>query len=101
MWSSTRRICRPASKKTPRPPKSIIRSKLLPYFGKLKMCNITAQQIITWQNEMLNYKDDKGKPYSPVYLKTVHNQLSAIFNHAVRYYNLWENPCKKAGSMCP
>ena len=77
----------------------IIRTKLLPYFGKLKMCNITAQQIITWQNEMLNHKDENGKPYSPVYLKTVHNQLSAIFNHAVRYYNLRENPCKKAGSM--
>ena len=27
----------------------IIKTKLLPYFGKLKMCNITAQQIITWQ----------------------------------------------------
>ena len=39
----------------------IIRSKLLPYFGNLKMCNITAQQIITWQNELLNYKDEKGK----------------------------------------
>ena len=77
----------------------IIRTKLLPYFGRLKMCNITAQQIITWQNEMLNRKDENGKPYSPVYLKTVHNQLSAIFNHAVRYYNLRENPCKKAGSM--
>ena len=77
----------------------IIRTKLLPYFGKLKMCKITAQQIITWQNEMLNHKDENGKPYSPVYLKTVHNQLSAIFNHAVRYYNLRENPCKKAGSM--
>ena len=38
----------------------IIRTKLLPYFGKLKMCNITAQQIITWQNEMLNHKDEKG-----------------------------------------
>ena len=38
----------------------IIRSKLLPYFGKLKMCNITAQQIIKWQNELLNYKDEKG-----------------------------------------
>ena len=47
------------------------------------MCNITAQQIITWQNEMLNHKDEKGQPYSPVYLKTVHNQLSSIFNHAV------------------
>jgi len=77
----------------------IIRTKLLPYFGKLKMCNITAQQIITWQNELLDYKDESGKPYSPVYLKTVHNQLSAIFNHAVRYYNLRDNPCKKAGSM--
>ena len=73
----------------------IIRTKLLPYFGRLKMCNITAQQIITWQNEMLNHKDENGKPYSPVYLKTVHNQLSAIFNHAVRYYNLRENPCKE------
>ena len=77
----------------------IIRTKLLPYFGKLKISNITAQQIITWQNELLNHKDEQGKPYSPVYLKTVHNQLSAIFNHAVRYYNLRENPCKKAGSM--
>lgn len=63
------------------------------------MCNITSQQIITWQNELLNYKDEKGKPYSPVYLTTVHNQLSAIFNHAVKFYNLRENPCKKAGSM--
>lgn len=77
----------------------IIRTKLLPYFGKLKMCNITAQQVITWQNEMMNHRDSHGKPYSPVYLKTVHNQLSAIFNHAVRYYNLRENPCKKAGSI--
>ena len=77
----------------------IIRTKLTPYFGKLKMCNITAQQIITWQNELINYKDENGKPYSPVYLKTIHNQLSAIFNHAAKYYNLRENPCKKAGSM--
>lgn len=77
----------------------IIQTKLIPYFGQLKMCNITAQQIITWQNELINYKDDNGKPYSPVYLKTIHNQLSAIFNHAVRYYNLKENPCQKAGSM--
>ena len=77
----------------------IINKKLLPYFGNLKMCDITAQQIITWQNTLINYKDDNGKPYSPVYLKTIQNQLSAIFNHAVRFYNLKDNPCKKAGSM--
>ena len=77
----------------------IIRTKLLPYFGKLKMNCITAHQIITWQNELMNYKDENGKALSPVYLKTIHNQLSAIFNHAVKYYNLRENPCQKAGSM--
>ena len=77
----------------------IIRTKLLPYFGGLRMCKITPQQIIKWQNELINFKDERGEPYSPVYLKTVQNQLSAIFNHAVRYYNLKENPCVKAGSM--
>ena len=60
----------------------IIRTKLLPYFGKLKMCNITAQQIITWQNEMMNHKDEKGQPYSPVYLKTVHNQKRILETYA-------------------
>ena len=77
----------------------IIRTKLLPYFGKLKMCNITAQQIITWQNEMMNHTDENGEKYSPVYLRSVNSQLSAIFNHAARYYNMRDNPCKKAGCM--
>lgn len=77
----------------------IIRTKLLPYFGKLKMSSIIPQQVVRWQNELINYRDKNGKPYSPVYLKTIQNQLSAIFNHAVRYYNLKENPCVKAGSM--
>ena len=77
----------------------IIRTKIIPYFGKQKMSSITAQQIITWQNELMNYKDENGKSLSHVYLKTINNQLSAIFNHAVKYYNLRENPCKKAGSM--
>lgn len=37
--------------------------------------------------------------YSPVYLKTIHNQLSAIFNHAVKFYDLPSNPARKAGNM--
>lgn len=64
----------------------ILYKKLVPYFGKRKMCDIHSKEVIAWQNEMLGYRDKNGKPYSPVYLKTVHNQLSAIFNHAVRYY---------------
>ena len=41
----------------------------------------------------------EGKPYSQTYLKTLHNQLSAIFNHAVRYYELRSNPAAKVGNM--
>lgn len=77
----------------------IIRTKLLPYFGKRKMCEIQPKEIIAWQNEMINYKDANGKAYSPVYLKTLHNQLSAIFNHAVKYYGLTINPAAKVGNM--
>ncbi len=57
----------------------IIRTKILPYFGKLKISEISTKEIITWQNEMLAYGDEKKKPYSQTYLKTLHNQLSAIF----------------------
>ena len=70
----------------------ILYKKLVPYFGKRKMCDIHSKEVIAWQNEMLNYRDKNGKPYSPVYLKTLHNQLSAVFNHAVRHYNLKVNP---------
>ena len=77
----------------------IIRTKILPYFGKLKISEISTKEIITWQNEMLAYRDDKKKPYSQTYLKTLHNQLSAIFNHAVRYYELRSNPAAKVGNM--
>ena len=77
----------------------IIRTKLLPYFGNRKICEIQPKEIIAWQNEMINYRDSTGKAYSPVYLKTLHNQLSAIFNHAVKYYNLSVNPAAKVGNM--
>ena len=77
----------------------IIRTKILPFFGKLKISEISTKEIITWQNEMLAYRDEKKKPYSQTYLKTLHNQLSAIFNHAVRYYELRSNPAAKVGNM--
>ena len=39
------------------------------------------------------------KPYSQTYRKTMHNTLSAIFNHACRFYNLKANPARQAGNM--
>lgn len=77
----------------------IIEKKLLPYFGKLKMNEITPKEVLAWQKEMIDYRDEKGNPYSQTYLKTLHNQLSAILNHAVRYYNLSSNSAAKVGNM--
>lgn len=78
---------------------NVIDNKITPYFKNKKMSAIKVSDIIAWQNEMIAYRDEKGKPYSPTYLKTIHNQLSAIFNHAVRFYDLPSNPAAKAGNM--
>ena len=78
---------------------SVIKSKILPCFGKRKVNAIRPKEVIAWQNEMMNMCDKNGKKYSPVYLKTLHNQLSAIFNHAVKFYGLKENPAAKVGNM--
>ena len=78
---------------------NIVETKILPYFGQRKISEITARDVIAWQNEQLAYRDEKHKPYSRTYLKTLHNQLSAIFNHAVRFYDLRANPASKAGNM--
>lgn len=78
---------------------NIIQQKLIPVFGNKRMSEITAKDIIQWQNEMLSFRNKNGKPYSPTYLKIMHNQISAIFNHAMRFYDLKSNPAAKAGSV--
>lgn len=78
---------------------AIIDSVILPYFGDMPVSSIKATDIMKWQNQMLGYRNDKGKPYSQAYLKYINSQLSAIFNHAVKYYELRQNPVTKAGSM--
>lgn len=78
---------------------NIIQQKILPYFGNYKINEITTKDVRAWQNEMLAYRNEENKPYSSSYLKTLHNQLSAIFNYAVRFYDLRSNPAAKAGNM--
>lgn len=78
---------------------AIIDKKILPFFSQRKISDIQPKDIIKWQNELIDYRNDKGEGYSPTYLKTLHNQISAIFNHAVRFYELKSNPAAKAGNM--
>ena len=78
---------------TMRTKKYIVELKILLYFGNKRVNDITAADIRQWQNELIKMG------YSPTYLKTINNQLSAIFNYAIRYYDLKSNPCAKDGSM--
>ena len=77
----------------------VIRTKILPYFENRKIAEIEAKDVIAWQNELMAYRDEKGKPYSADYLRTIHAQLTAIFNHAVNFYNLPYNPARRAGTI--
>ena len=77
----------------------IIEDKILPYFGELPVNEITSKDIIKWQNELLEYRNSDGKPYSKSYLKTLHIQISAIMNYAVKHYNLPANPASQAGNI--
>lgn len=60
----------------------IIDLKIKPYFEHKVLSEITVADIRNWQNELLKQN------YSETYLKTINCQLGAIFNYAVRYYNL-------------
>ena len=77
----------------------IVDTKILPYFKNLKMNEITPGDVRKWQNEMVVFRNENGKSYSQTYKKTMHNILSAIFNHACRFYNLKSNPARQAGNM--
>ena len=57
------------------------------------MNSITPAEIIQWQNTII----EKG--YSDDYLKTIQNQMTALFNHAKNIYNLADNPCDKVKRM--
>lgn len=78
---------------TLRTKKYIIDLKILPFFEKKSINSIKPADIRKWQNELM------AKGYAETYLRTVNNQLTAIFNYAVKYYDLKSNPCTKAGSM--
>ena len=71
----------------------IVNTKILPFFEKMKVKDIKPIHIRKWQTDLLKIE------YSKTYLKTIYNQLTAIFNYAIRFHNLDKNPCHIAGSI--
>lgn len=73
--------------------RTLIETKIIPYFGEKAMNEVTAIDIIKWQNILMKME------YSPTYLRMIQNQMTALFNHAERFYDLKDNPCKKVDKM--
>lgn len=71
----------------------IIELKILPFFQNKLISEITPADVRRWQNQMISLG------YSTTYLRLINTQLVAMMNYAVRYYNLRENPCQKAGGI--
>ncbi len=75
--------------------KNLLETKIKPYFDEMPINSITPSTIRSWQNMQISDRQN----YSQTYLKHMSNQLSSIFNYAVRYYNLDKNPVEQCGSM--
>ena len=76
-----------------------IKSRVLPFFANKKMDEIRTIDIVRWQNALMAPDANDGKPYSATYLRTLNNQLTAILNHAERYYGLSPNPAMRTVKM--
>ena len=71
----------------------IFDKKILSFFQKYKIKEITPLLVRKWQNELI-----KGN-HAQTYLRAIHEQLVAILNYAVKFYNLNKNPCSAAGRI--
>lgn len=73
--------------------KIIFDTKILPFFKDMPLNDIKPTNIRAWQNEILN------QGYTETYIKSINNQLVALFNYAIKYYGLKDNPCHKEGTI--
>ena len=88
--------CKPRLKPTTYANKQfLIGAHVLPYFGATPTNKISPTMIRQWQTTLISHPTG----YSETYLKTIHNQISAIFNFACKYYKLPENPTRICGDM--
>ncbi len=72
---------------------SIITTKILPFFGDFHIKEITPADVKEWQYEV------KQMGFKDTYLKTIHNQLSAILNYGMRFHDLPTNAARECGKM--
>ena len=72
--------------------KAIISKHILPFFEDYRICDISIDTIRDYHTHLANCS------LSDSFIKTIHNQLTAILNFAVEVYGLKENPAQLVGN---
>lgn len=75
--------------RTVRNKRYMIEQHVVPMLGDKPMDGITPADIIQWQNYI------RSKGFKETYQRMLQNQLTALFTHATKIYNLKDNPCAK------
>ncbi|EKC70447.1 Site-specific recombinase XerD, partial [human gut metagenome] len=75
--------------RTVRNKRYMIEQHVAPMLGDKPMDGITPADIIQWQNYI------RSKGFKETYQRMLQNQLTALFTHATKIYNLKDNPCAK------
>ena len=72
---------------------AVFKNHIVSFFENMKIKDITPPVVRKWQNSLLK------KNFSQSYLKAVNTQLSSIFNYAVKFHNLKNNPVNITGKL--
>lgn len=73
----------------------MFQDKIIPAFDRQPITRVTPAMVRSWQNSIIQHPQG----YSPTYQRTINNQMTAVFNYAVKYYGLKRNPVRVAGTI--
>ena len=73
--------------------KQVIAKHILPYLGDIKVSDITPVVVRQWQNQIIKLQ------LSPNTTRKIHTRCSTIFNYAIKYYGLKQNPLHITGNI--
>lgn len=74
--------------------------RIVPFFKGVALCDVSALAVMEWGTWLMSLRTRDGKPYSTTYLNTLSSQLSAMFNHMIRYHALaMGNPVHAVGAL--
>ena len=66
---------------------------VVPYFGRIKLAELSEEDIEAWHQELLARPSRRGGTLSPATVETAHRIFSACLNVAVARRRLPHNPC--------